>query len=248
MKILISADLHYREHWFRWLIEQSENYDLVCIAGDLLDLFKSEPRMEQAREVSRWLRGLAAVSRVALCSGNHDNAGRQITADRAPVYEWFDALRSEPRIITDGRTRLVDDLVMTTVPYHCSREQKSIWLDRGATIRKERGNRWLVLHHVPPSIHAAASGEESEALALLMGYRPDFFVSGHTHAYPYLAGNSWAQKIGGVDVFVPGQLLRAPFPNHIVLDTESGRASWQAASQVWIPEDGLYDHLVSKIT
>ena len=247
MKILITADLHYREHWFRWLIKQSEDYDLICIAGDLLDLFKGEPRMEQAEEVTRWICELAKVTRVAISSGNHDNAGWQITADRAPVYEWFHALGSEPNIITDGVTRLVGDLVVTTVPYHCSREQKSIWLDRGATIRKERGSRWLVLHHVPPSIHAGASGEETDALALLVGYLPDFFVSGHIHTYPYLSGNSWAQKIGGVNVLVPGQILRAAFPNHIVLDTKSGRASWQTSSQVWIPEDGLYDHLMLKI-
>jgi Icc-related predicted phosphoesterase len=248
MKILITADLHYREHWLRWLIEQGANYDLICIAGDLLDMFKGEPRMEQARGVSRLLRELATVTRVAVCSGNHDNAGRQVNADRAPVYEWFHALRSEPNMITDGVTRVVGDLVVTTVPYHCSREQKSIWLERGAVIRKQRGSRWLVLHHVPPGGQAAASGEEAEAAAILMTYRPDFFVCGHTHAYPYLAGNSWAQKIGGADVIVPGQLLRAPFPNHIVLDTESGRASWETSSKVWVPEDGLYDHLVLKVT
>lgn len=249
MKILLTADLHYREIWFRWLIEQAANYELVCIAGDLLDMFKDEPRVEQAREVSRWIRELARASRVAISSGNHDNAGRQITVDRAPVYQWFDELRSEPKIVTDGATRVVEDLIVTTVPYHCSREQKSIWLERGATIRRQRANRWLVLHHVPPSTHQATiSGEESEAAALLITYRPDFFVCGHTHAYPYLSGNSWAQKIGGVNLLIPGQLLRAPFPNHIVLDTESGEANWKTSSQVWIPEDGLYDHLVLKIT
>jgi predicted phosphodiesterase len=248
MKILITTDLHYREHWFRWLIEKGTKYHLICIAGDLLDMFNGEPRMEQAREVTRWIRELAAVTRVAVCSGNHDNAGRQITADRAPVYEWFHALRSEPKIITDGVTQVFDDLVITTVPYHCSGEQKSIWLDRGAAIRTQRGNRWLVLHHVPPAIGEDASGEEREAAALLITYQPDFFVSGHTHSFPYLAGNSWAHKVGGVNVLVPGQLLRAPVPNHIVLDTDSGQASWETSSHVWIPEDGFYDHLVLKIT
>ena len=81
MKILITADLHYREHWFR-LLERSRDYDLICIAGDLLDMFNAEPRIMQARTVSRWIRELAKVTRVAICSGNHDNAGRQITADR----------------------------------------------------------------------------------------------------------------------------------------------------------------------
>ena len=247
MKILITADLHYREQWFRWLFEQGTNYDLICIAGDLLDIFDKDPRAEQSWKVSRWIRELAKVSRVAISSGNHDNAGHQITTDRAPVYQWFDALRSEPKIVTDGVTRVIDDLIVTTVPYHCSREQKSIWLERGVTIRRQSVKPWLVLHHVPPSLDAAASGEESEAAALLMIYRPNFFVSGHTHAFPYLTGSSWSQNIAGVNVLVPGQLLGAPFPNHIVLDTKSGQADWQPSSQVWTTEDGLYDHPVLKI-
>jgi hypothetical protein len=52
--------------------------------------------------------------------------------------------------------------------------------------------------------------------------------------------------IDGIPVLVPGQLLAAAFPNHIVQNTESGELSWQTSSQDWIPEDGLYDHLVLK--
>jgi hypothetical protein len=52
---------------------------------------------------------------------------------------------------------------------------------------------------------------------------------------------------GEVSLLVPGQLLSAPFPNHIKLDTESGELSWHTASETWIPEDGLYDHLVLKL-
>jgi hypothetical protein len=65
---------------------------------------------------------LAKVTRVAICSGNHDVAGRQICVDRAPVYEWLVALGKEPNIITDGVTEIVNDLVVTTVPYHCSKK------------------------------------------------------------------------------------------------------------------------------
>lgn len=105
MKILLTADLHYREHWFRCLLEQAQNYDLIGIAGDLLDMFNAEPRIMQARTVSRCIRELAKVTRVAICSGNHDNAGRQISADRAPVYEWLYELengsrRASPRLPT----------------------------------------------------------------------------------------------------------------------------------------------------
>ena len=118
MKILITADLHYREHWFR-LLERSRDYNRICIAGDLLDMFNAEPRIMQARTVSRWIRELAKVTRVAICSGNHDNAGHQITADRAPVYEWLYELGKDSRIITDGSTEVFDDLIVTTVPYFC---------------------------------------------------------------------------------------------------------------------------------
>lgn len=247
MKILITADLHFRRPWFRWLIEQAANYDLVCIAGDLLDIFARESRTEQGREVTRWVRQLANQAPVALCSGNHDNAGRQIVADRSPVYEWLLALGRGCQIITDGSTQLAGDLIVTTVPYHCSKEQKRVWLDRGLTIRRQRGNQWLVLHHVAPSITQKSDAEECEATDLLLTYRPDYFVSGHSHQYPYFPGKNWEQKISGVRLLVPGQLLSAPFPNHIVLNTESGEASWETSSQTWIPEQGLYDHLVLKL-
>ena len=123
MKILITADLHYREKWFRWLSTRAGDYDLICIAGDLLDMFFREPRIVQAREVRRWIRELAKVTRVAICSGNHDDAGRQICVDRAPVYEWLVALGKEPNIITDGVTEIVNDLIVTTVPYHFLRDK-----------------------------------------------------------------------------------------------------------------------------
>src|ERR1700736_4021493 len=109
MKLLITADLHFRLHWFRWLIEQAQDFDLICVAGDLLDMFSSESRTAQAREVRNLLKELADVVPVAICSRNHDNAGRQISPDRAPVYEWFVQLASHPKIVTDGSTQVVGD-------------------------------------------------------------------------------------------------------------------------------------------
>ena len=98
----------------------------------------------------------------------------------------------------------------------------------------------------PPRTYPGSTAEECEAMELLQTYRPEYFVCGHSHQFPYFAGNSWALKIGEVNVFVPGQLLRAPFPNHVVLRTESGEASWQTSNEAWIPEDGIYNHLVLK--
>jgi calcineurin-like phosphoesterase family protein len=144
MKLLITADLHFRLHWFRWLIDQAPEFDLVCIAGDLLDMFKSATRLEQAREIAVLVRELADRVPVAVCSGNHDNAGRLVSHDRASLYEWFIELGTHRNIITDGSTRKLENLIVTTVPYHCSRQEKSIWLDRGSKIRKQTGMPWIV--------------------------------------------------------------------------------------------------------
>jgi hypothetical protein len=81
---------------------------------------------------------------------------------------------------------------------------------------------WIVLHHVPAKTGARVSGEESEATEVLAAYKPDYFVSGHDQAFPYTTGQSWNQKPGPVSVLMPGQLVSAPFPNCIKLDTETG--------------------------
>jgi len=104
MRLLLTTDLHYRIHWFRWLIEQAPDFDLVCIAGDLLDMFNPETRLEQARQVRTLIRELADIVPVAVCSGNDDNAGRLVSHDRASLYKWFIDLGSHPNVITDGST------------------------------------------------------------------------------------------------------------------------------------------------
>jgi len=60
-------------------------------------------------------------------------------------------------------------------------------------------------------------------------------------------GQGRNQKLGKMCVLIPGQLLTAPFPNHIKLNTESGELSWHTTSDTWIPEDGLFDYLVVKL-
>lgn len=78
-------------------------------------------------------------------------------------------------------------------------------------------------------------------------HRPEDFVSGHDHAFPYMSGQSWNQKRGETRLLVPGQLLTAPIPNFILLEAKSGKVFWHTASQSWILEDGLHDHLVLKV-
>jgi Icc-related predicted phosphoesterase len=61
MKLLLTADLHLRLDLFRWLLEQAPNYDFICIAGDLLEMFDKKSTREQAREVTSLIRELADI-------------------------------------------------------------------------------------------------------------------------------------------------------------------------------------------
>ncbi|MBV9877425.1 MAG: hypothetical protein JO025_22040 [Verrucomicrobia bacterium] len=43
MKILFTADLHYRPGWFGCFEDEAHKYALISIAGDLLDMFSKAP-------------------------------------------------------------------------------------------------------------------------------------------------------------------------------------------------------------
>ena len=247
MKVLITTDLHYRAAWFEWLIREASHFDAVFVAGDFLDIFIAEPRAAQAGEVQRWLRRLAEVTKVAVCSGNHDNAGRQVIRDRAPVYEWLAELGRIPNIITDGCTRLVDSGIITTVPYYCTKGQKAVWLDRGVSLRRSRPeSKWVVLHHVPPPLRAGPMGEEIEAGELLNTYQPDFFISGHIHNLPYQPGNSWRKQVNRTLVIIPGKQPTASFPNHVILEFPNCEGRWITSRETLPDESDKFEHLIIK--
>src|SRR5258705_6102499 len=66
---------------------------------------------EQAREVTSLIRELADIVPVAVCSGNHDNAGGLVSHDRASLYKWLVDLGAHPNIVTDGVTLRAHPLV-----------------------------------------------------------------------------------------------------------------------------------------
>ena len=93
MRILHVADLHARRPWLDWISAHATEFDLLCIAGDLLDMFGPErpkqsvsskpsdltrmlrpttrvPLHEQARILSIWLQELPTPT--VVCTGNHD--------------------------------------------------------------------------------------------------------------------------------------------------------------------------------
>jgi hypothetical protein len=64
-----------------------------------------------------------------------------------------------------GKIKICDTLRAVT-PFG-SKEQKSVWLERGAIIRRQHGGTWLVLHHIPPIVYPWSTKEEAEAAELV---------------------------------------------------------------------------------
>jgi Icc-related predicted phosphoesterase len=226
MKLLLTVDLHHRRPWFDWLLGQARRYDLIGIAGDLLDMFSDAPRPAQADDVQRFLRKLAAMTRVVVCSGNHDAIGPVVPPMRGPVSRWLAELDSVRELISDGRTEAVGELVVTTVPYDADPEEKAVRLDRGHRVRAQRGGKWLVLHHEPPVTAGSATEGSAQGLDLVERYGPDFWLSGHVHDLPERLGGTWRHQVGATVVLTPGQRLWALRPNHVVVDLETNVVTW----------------------
>ena len=53
MKVLLVADLHYTLPQFDWLQQEGSSYDVVVIAGDLLDLASPVPVAAQVVVVTK---------------------------------------------------------------------------------------------------------------------------------------------------------------------------------------------------
>jgi hypothetical protein len=141
VRILLTADLHFKENWYRWLIERQADFGLICIAGDLLDMFSPVPLLDQIEIVTLRLRAMAEKTTVAVSSGNHD----AVPPWSEPTWYWFKDL-VQPNILSDGQSRLFDDLLVTTVPWQVSENTARALLEAA---RKEnpKFNKWLLLVH-----------------------------------------------------------------------------------------------------
>lgn len=227
MRILAVADLHYALRQFDWVGAKLEDFDLLVMAGDLLDLSSAVDMDVQELVVEKYLRRFSSRRTLLSSSGNHDIQDLQSNGERSAT--WMESLKSST-LKPDYDCLNSDNIVFTVCPWWDGPDSRAKTEQRlGADAAKPK-DTWIWLHHNPPlgtPVAWTGRGDGGDAVALewIKHYQPDFVFSGHIHNAPFYADGSWHCRIGKTFVFNPGKQPGGE-PTHIVLDLKARRADW----------------------
>ena len=111
MRILVASDLHYRLKQYDWLLRAVEGYDLLIIAGDLLDMAGFASIDAQIVVVLKYMRRLQDQIPLMVCSGNHDCDDKNQAGEF--VATWLGKARGE-RVWVDGQSISLQGDLYTT--------------------------------------------------------------------------------------------------------------------------------------
>ena len=147
MRLLAVADLHYSLPQFDWVLEVAPDFDVVVLAGDLLELSSIVDRRAQAVVIRKYFERLRAVTRLVICSGNHDLDSPQESGEK--VAKWL-AASPDDGIITDGESLQLDGILITVCPWWDGPITRAgIAAQLGEAAKTER-KLWIWIHHAPP--------------------------------------------------------------------------------------------------
>jgi Icc-related predicted phosphoesterase len=229
MRLLCTADLHYRLPHLDWLLEQAGDVDVVVMPGDHLQVVGSAPLEVQVVVVSKYLTKLAERTLVLASSGNHDLDGPGPHGEQHAG--WLIENRGE-RLHVDGDSIDVGDVRFTVCPWWDgprSRHETEELLERAAV---DRPAQWIWVYHSPPAgTRLCTTGTKDypdEDLARWIDrWSPDVVVCGHIHQAPWARGGGWADRRGRTWVFNAGH-QPGPYPPHIIIDLDARTAEWFA--------------------
>ena len=199
MNILVAGDLHFNKPQFRWLEEQKENYDCLCLTGDFYN-DHSGGFEQQIEWVSNWMKELD--KQIFICSGNHD-------LDEFAECDWLKNIKSS-KICGDNQTKLFNGIKFGCIPY------------LGATL-SFFCDCDILLAHVPPLKTATSQsivnrmrkdwGDEELYYALKKRLlRPRYVLCGHVE-------NPVAKRdcLFGVEIINPGAQHNSSIPGHEII-------------------------------
>src|SRR5262245_39865258 len=179
MRALVVADLHYSLPQFDWLVSAAPQFDLVIFAGDALDIGSVVDFRAQIVVVQKYLSILSGLTRVVLCSGNHDLDERSDAGEK--VSRWVRDAR-KLGIVCDGESFVLGDMLFTVCPWWDGPlVQKSI-VDQLAGAARYRLRKWIWIHHAPPANSPTSWGGarhfgDVELVTWMERHRPDIVIS-----------------------------------------------------------------------
>jgi Icc-related predicted phosphoesterase len=231
MRCLVVADLHYSLPQFDWVLSAAPHFDVVIIAGDALDIGSFVDFRAQIVVVRKYLARLSELTRVILCSGNHDLDERDETGEK--ISRWIGDV-GNLGIAHDGDSLTIGDTFFTICPWWDGprvKEQIGRQLQEAAAAHR---GRWIWIHHAPAANSPTSWGGaryfgDAELVQWIESHKPDMVLSGHVHQSPFIKDGSWFDRLGETWVFNVGQQFGRP-PAHIILDLESNKAYWFSAA------------------
>ena len=229
MRLLCTADLHYRLPQFDWLVEQAADVDVVVIPGDHLQVVGAAPLDVQVVVVAKYLERLAQRTTVLASSGNHDLDGPG--ADGEQVASWLreldvDGLHVDGDSVDIGATRF------TVCPWWDGSATRALVDEQLAEAALERPEHWIWIYHSPPAgtrLCTTGSREfpDPDLAQWIERWQPDLVVCGHIHQAPWVDGGGWVDRLGDTWVVNAGH-QPGPLPAHVIIDTDAGTAEWYA--------------------
>ena len=231
MKILLIADLHYALKQWDWVNQTAGKFDLVIVAGDMLDIASIVDLDVQIVVVMKYLRRIQPKVKLVVSSGNHDLNAENAAGEK--TARWLEDAR-ELGIYTDGDCFEMEDCFFTVCPWWDgpqSQAEVGKSFARDAAAAREKG-RWIWVYHAPPKESPVSwDGKRDFGDEMLPKwieeYKPEMVLGGHIHHAPLAQGGSWVDKVGESWVFNMGKQI-GDCPAYIVIDTEGNRAIWSS--------------------
>jgi Icc-related predicted phosphoesterase len=230
MRCLVVADLHYSLPQFDWLLSAAPHFDVVIFAGDALDINSPVDFHAQILVVRKYLARLAGLTRVILCSGNHDLDDRSPEGEK--IARWVGEAR-QLGIACDGDDFTIGDTLFTICPWWDGPLVKQRIDEQLRKAASKRPQRWIWAHHAPPANSPTSWGGKRyfgdvELAQWIAQYQPAMVISGHVHQAPFIPDGSWFDRLGTTWVFNAGLQFGRP-PVYVVLDIDAGKAFWLSA-------------------
>jgi len=232
VRILGVSDLHYALKQLDWVAGVASDYDVVVIAGDLLDIRSYVEPNAQIAVVLEYLTRFASKTQVVVCSGNHDLNAENDVGERAAL--WLARAR-DAGVYVDGTSIVTDEVHVTVCPWWDgprTREQFDAALAAEAATVGDR--LWVWVYHAPPDQSPTSwTGRryygDRDLNAWIERYRPALVLTGHVHESPFADDGGWSDVLG-TTVVVNGGRESGPVPAHLVVDTERGEVEWRSSA------------------